>query len=155
MIMENRHIELLAATALCDGGIALPLHTILRKKPFRVVMKIPTTQSLIHISKLYLKIGVSIEEYNKYNEEQHARFVYLHGADISRIVAAGVVRGPILGALLNRPVAWLLRAYMHPIALTEAWRHILNNSSTTSFGHIITSAALINKMQLLVSQNED
>ena len=60
-----------------------------------------------------------------------------------------------MGRLLNRPVAWLLRELMHPVALAEAWRNILNNISTTSFGTIITSAAMINKMQPLVSRNED
>lgn len=154
-MMENRVIELMAANALVDGGISLPLKTVLREKPFRITMKIPTTRSMIRISGLYLKTGVTVDEYLKFDEEQHARFIYLHGKTLSRIVAAGIVRGPVMGRLLNRPVAWLLRELMHPVALAEAWRNILNNISTTSFGTIITSAAMINKMQPLVSRNED
>lgn len=154
-MMENRVIELMAANALVDGGISLPLKTVLREKPFRITMKIPTTRSMIRISELYLKTGVTVDEYQKFDEEQHARFIFLHGKTLSRIVAAGIVRGPVMGRLLNRPVAWLLRELMHPVALAEAWRNILNNISTTSFGTIITSAAMINKMQPLVSRNED
>ena len=69
-------------------------------------------------------------------------------------MAAGVVRGPLLGRVLNRPVAWLLGQTMHPAALAEAWRLMLTAMSTTSFGSIITSAAALNKMQPLVSRNE-
>ena len=56
-MMENRVIELMAANALVDGGISLPLKTVLREKPFRITMKIPTTRSMIRISELYLKTG--------------------------------------------------------------------------------------------------
>ena len=37
-MMENRVIELMAANALVDGGISLPLKTVLREKPFRITI---------------------------------------------------------------------------------------------------------------------
>lgn len=152
--MKAQDIELLAGSFLCDGGISLPLHTVLRERPFRITMKTPTTRSLLRISKCYLRIGVTPEEYDGYNLEQRIRFVFLHGKDLSRMVAYGIVRGPVLGRLLNRPVAWLLRELMTPDELSTAWRQILNSTSTTSFGIIIASAAALNKMQPLASRNE-
>ena len=152
--MKVNETELLAAVALTDGGISLPLHTVLRKRPFRVTMRTPTTRSLLRISKTYLRIGVTPEEYDGYSLDQRLRFVYLHGKEVSRIVAYGVVRGPVMGRLLNRPVAWLLRELMTPDELSAAWRQILNSTSTASFGNIIASAAALNKMQPLASRNE-
>ena len=139
--MKAQDIELLAGISLSDGGISLPLHTVLRKRPFRITMKTPTTRSLIRISKRYLRIGVTPEEYDAYDLDQRIRFVFLHGKDISRIVAYGIVRGPVLGRVLNRMVAWMLRELMTPDELAAAWRQVLNSTSTTSFGIIIASAA--------------
>ena len=157
--MKAQDIELLAGISLSDGGISLPLHTVLRKRPFRITMKTPTTRSLIRISKRYLRIGVTPEEYDAYDLDQRIRFVFLHGKDISRIVAYGIVRGPVLGRVLNRPVAWMLRELMTPDELAAAWRQVLNSTSqvlnstsTTSFGIIIASAAALNKMQPLASR---
>ena len=152
--MKAQDIELLAGISLSDGGISLPLHTVLRKRPFRITMKTPTTRSLIRISKRYLRIGVTPEEYDAYDLDQRIRFVFLHGKDISRIVAYGIVRGPVLGRVLNRMVAWILRELMTPDELASAWRQVLNSTSTTSFGIIIASAAALNKMQPLASRNE-
>ena len=148
--MKAQDIELLAGISLSDGGISLPLHTVLRKRPFRITMKTPT----IRISKRYLRIGVTPEEYDAYDQDQRIRFVFLHGKDISRIVAYGIVRGPVLGRVLNRMVAWMLRELMTPDELAAAWRQVLNSTSTTSFGIIIASAAALNKMQPLASRNE-
>ena len=67
--MKAQDIELLAGISLSDGGISLPLHTVLRKRPFRITMKTPTTRSLIRISKRYLRIGVTPEEYDEYNPD--------------------------------------------------------------------------------------
>ena len=144
--MKAQDIELLAGISLSDGGISLPLHTVLRKRPFRITMKTPTTRSLIRISKRYLRIGVTPEEYDAYDLDQRIRFVFLH------IVAYGIVRGPVLGRVLNRPVAWMLRELMTPDELAAAWRQVLNSTSTTSFGIIIASAAALNKMQPLASR---
>lgn len=154
MTMKANELELLAATALTDGGISLPLRTVVRGRPLRVTMRIPTTGSIVRISRIYLRMGVTPEEYDGYTLDGRLRFAALHGRDICRIVAAGVVRGPVVGKLLNRPVAWLLGELMHPLALAEAWRQILTAMSTTSFGNIIASAAVLNRMQPLASRND-
>ena len=152
--MEANEIQMLGAVALLDDGISLPLHTVLRRKPFRLTMKIPVTRSFIRASKAYLSIGVTPEEYEGYDFTGKMRFVAEHGKAVSRIVAAGILRGPVMGRLLSRPLAWLLRDTMHPVALMEAWKLLLNETAVTSFGIIITLAAAMNKMQPLVSRNE-
>jgi hypothetical protein len=152
--MEANEIQMLGAVALLDDGISLPLHTVLRRKPFRLTMKIPVTRSFIRASKAYLSIGVTPEEYEGYDFTGKMRFVAEHGKAVSRIVAAGILRGPVMGRLLSRPLAWLLRETMHPVALMEAWKLLLNETAVTSFGIIITLAAAMNKMQPLVSRNE-
>lgn len=153
-MMTNTELELLAAVALADGGISLPLALILRRRPVRVTMKIPSTRSLIRISRMYLAMGVTAEEYNGYTLEQKARFMVLHGTAVSRTVAYGILRGRILGRLLNRPLAWLLRQNMHPVAMTEAWRQMLTCINTVPFGTIIASAEALNKMQPMQSHTE-
>ena len=152
--MEARELQMFGAAVLMDDGISLPLRTVFRKKPFRITMKIPSTRSFIRASKAYLSIGVTPEEYEAYGFEEKVRFVAEHGKAVSRIVAAGILRGPVIGRLMNRPLAWLLRETMDPVALMEAWRLLLNETTVTSFGITITLAAAMNKMRPLVSRNE-
>lgn len=144
--MTPRDIELLAAAAIRDSGISLPLRTVFRKNPFRLTMKIPVTQGLIRISELYLKMGVRAKDYAEYTTEQRADFIVRHGRSVSRIVAYGIVRGPVIGTLLNRPVAWLLRGCMDPLMLGEAWRIVLDAINTAPFGDITASLEAVNRL---------
>lgn len=152
--MEARELQMFGAAVLMDDGISLPLRTVFRKKPFRITMRIPSTRSFIRASKAYLSIGVTPEEYEAYGFEEKVRFVAEHGRAVSRIVAAAVIRSPVMGRILNRPLAWLLRETMDPVALMEAFRLLLNETTVTSFGITITLAAAMNKMRPLVSRNE-
>ena len=144
--MTSRDIELLAAAAIRDFGISLPLRTVLRKKPFRLTMKIPVTMGLIRVSELYLKMGVRAKDYADYTPEQRADFIARHGRAVSRIIAYGIVRGPVVGTLLNRPVAWLLRGCMDPLMLGEAWRIVLDTINTAPFGSITASLEAVNRL---------
>lgn len=153
--MEENRIRELAAAAMLDAGISLPLHTVLRKRPFRLTMKIPTTQSLIRISRLYNRMGLSKEAYDGYSFDEKVRFVATYGKVISRMIVYGIVRGPVIGTLLNRPVAWILRLTMHPLALVQAWKEILLTIDTTPFGSIIGSARVIDKMKPLMPSRQN
>ena len=83
--MEANEIQMLGAVALMDGGISLPLHTVLRRKPFRLTMKIPTTRSFIRASQAYLSIGVTPEEYETYDFTGKMRFIAEHGRASSAV----------------------------------------------------------------------
>ena len=140
---------MLAALALEDGGISLPASFLGVK--FRLKVKIPTTRSMIRISKEYLKMQTSYDEYNDYDFDQKARFMYIYSKEVSRMVAYGLIRGPMMGRLLNRPAAWFLRNTMTPVELAETFIQILSLINTVPFGTIIRLAEAMNKMQPILS----
>lgn len=128
--------ETLAEKIMSDAGISLPLGLI-GGKHIRWVMRVPNLQSRCRIQRMYLKMGVTYEELKAYTFEQKLEFMVNHTATVSRMVAYAIVRGWLLGWLLNRPVAWMLRACMHPAALEEAWMIALGTMNTVPFGNII------------------
>ena len=151
--MTPKEIELLAAAAIRDAGISLPLAVTFRKQPLRVTMKMPSLRSLIRVTELYHKMGVTAKDYAGYTLEQRAEFIRLHARTMSRIVAFGIVRGRFLGLLLNRPVAWYLRGTMEPFALCEAWKQVLNAINTIPFEGTIASFEAINRLSPMLSHS--
>ena len=149
--MEAREIELMAGTFLSDGGISLPLHTCIRKRPFRVTMKTPTLRSLLRISGMYLKMGVTPQEYDGYDLDGRMRFVYLPLLAEMPEYRERAKAFPSDDAAQRR----LLRSLMTPDELSAAWRQVLNCISTTSFGIIIASAAAMNKMQPMMTSRPE
>lgn len=147
---DGKEIELLGATALLNGGISLPLQTLFGT--FRLTMKIPSTEDLLRISAMLLKIGVTKEELDKYTFEQKARFMVINGREVSRMVAFGIARRWLPGTVKNRLVAWVLRRYMHPVAMQEAWMRVLSPLNLNPFGNITASAEAINQMAPMAGQ---
>jgi hypothetical protein len=145
--------EWLAAKALRDEGISLPLRFTGRWK-FRWVMRVPTMDSLARISRMYLRMGVRHADLQALTFEGKAEFMARHAKTVSRMVAYGIVRGFILGWLLNRPVAWALRKGMPPAALEEAFMVVAASISTVPFGPIIKLAETINVYAPRLSHEE-
>lgn len=143
--MTDFKVELLAAKVFADNGISLPLR-LPGGRHIRWVMRIPTAESLLRISKMYLKMGVKYEELKTHSFEQKLEFMVEHTRTVSRMVAYAIVRGHFLGWLLNRPVAWMLRNCMHPAALEDAFMIAISSTSTVPFGNIIRLAEVINLM---------
>lgn len=148
-MMSPKETELLGATALLGGGISLPLQTLLGT--VRITMRIPSTEDLLRISRMYLEMGVTAEELNGYTFEQKSRFMVIHGREVSRMVAFGIARRWPPPGVKNRIVAWLLRRYMHPVALQEAWMRILSPLTLGAFGNITASAEAVNQMAPLTT----
>ena len=151
--MTDFNIELLAAKVLADNGISLPLR-LLGGRHIRWVMRVPNLESRVRISKMYLKLGVKYTDLEKYTFEQKLDFMCRHTKTVSRMVAYGIVRGWLLGWLMNRPVAWMLRNCMHPAALEEAWMLAIGIMNTVPFGNIIRLAETINPMSPLLSHGK-
>ncbi|WP_294613080.1 hypothetical protein [uncultured Bacteroides sp.] len=143
--MTDFNIELLAAKVLADNGISLPLR-LPGGRHMRWVMRVPNMESRVRISKMYLRMGVKYTDLEKYTFEQKLDFMRKHTKTVSRMVAYGIVRGWLLGRLLNRPVAWMLRNCMHPAALEEAWMLAIGTMNTVPFGNIIRLAQVMNLM---------
>jgi len=100
----------------------------------------------VRISKMYLKMDVKYTDLEKYTFEQKLDFMRKHTKTVSRMVAYGIVRGWLLGRLMNRPVAWMLRNCMHPAALEDAWMLAIGTMNTVPFGNIIRLAEVMNLM---------
>ena len=146
--------EKIAAKVLNDEGLALPLR-LLGGKYLRLIMRIPTLESRVRMAKMFLQIGVKYDELKTYNYEDKQQFMIDHSVNVSRMVAYGIVRGAILGRLCNRPVAWMLRNYMHPVALEEAWMIINSVMSTIPFENIIRLAEVTNILAPSLSQERN
>lgn len=144
-LMADFQTESLAAKVLADNGISLPLR-LLGGRHMRWVMRVPNMESRVRISKMYLKMGVKYTDLEKYTFEQKLDFMRKHTKTVSRMVAYGIVRGWLLGRLMNRPVAWMLRNCMHPAALEDAWMLAIGTMNTDPFGNIIRLAEVMNLM---------
>ena len=143
--MTDFNIELLAAKVLADNGVSLPLR-LPGGRHIRWVMRVPKLESRVRISKMYLKMDVKYTDLEKYTFEQKLDFMRKHTKTVSRMVAYGIVRGWLLGRLMNRPVAWMLRNCMHPAALEDAWMLTIGTMNTVPFGNIIRLAEVMNLM---------
>ena len=143
--MTDFNIELLAAKVLADNGVSLPLR-LPGGRHIRWVMRVPNLESRVRISKMYLKMDVKYTDLEKYTFEQKLDFMRKHTKTVSRMVAYGIVRGWLLGRLMNRPVAWMLRNCMHPAALEDAWMLTIGTMNTVPFGNIIRLAEGMNLM---------
>jgi len=152
-MISNKEKEILAAKVLTDKGIALPLRLLSRKRRYiRWKMRVPTWESRIRMNEMYLKMNVRYDDLLKMTYEEKLQFMINHSLSVSRMVAYGIVRGPFLGMLLNRPVAWMLRNYMHPAALEESWMIINSIMTTVPFENIIRLAEATNLMAPNLSQ---
>ena len=138
---------------MADNGISLPLR-LLGGKHIRWVMRVPNHESRIRISAMYLKMGGTYDDLKAYTFEQKLEFMVNHTKTVSRMVAYAIVRGWILGRILNRPVAWMLRNCMHPVALEEAFMISIGAMNTVPFGNTIRLAEVMNLMLPRLSQRK-
>lgn len=147
----KKQTELEASALMLDMGVSIsvrPFNFLYRKrKPRTVVMRTPGMGGIMRIYNLYLKMGVSREEMKEYTYEQNMKLVADHGKTISRIVAYTLLRGPLLGRLLNRPVAWWLRWRVHPMFLQEAFYQLTVMLDPKPFTTIISSVEMMNPMK--------
>jgi hypothetical protein len=155
-IMESKFlIETEVADALLDVGISAPMKAFrlpFGKKPIvlRVTVRRPTAGSMIRISKLYLAMGVSLEEYRTYGMDERIRFNVEHGKRLSRILALGVCRGLVSGVLFSGIVSWFLHWMVEAIYREALFEKFITLLGTQSFEAIIT---LLEENNLLSPMN--
>lgn len=153
-----RQEELRASELLLDLGVSVPvrpLRFLFSKKRRSVTMRTPGAGGMIRIANKYLKMGVTYDEMKMFDFDERMRFVAEHGRQVSELVALAIVRGYILGRLLNKPVAWWLRWRVHPAYLNEAMMQLLTNLDITSFFDTIRSAQAMNLMTRRLSHSEN
>ena len=85
-----RLIQREGAAALLDRGVSVPLKDIRLpfRKPLRlrVVMRRPRLGGLIRLARVYLSLGVTAEQMNKFTKEEEMAFLVTHGKQVSRMV---------------------------------------------------------------------
>lgn len=84
-----RLIQREGAAALLDRGVSVPLKDIRLpfRKPLRlrVVMRRPRLGGLIRLARVYLSLGVTAEQMNKFTKEEEMAFLATHGKQLSLI----------------------------------------------------------------------
>ena len=152
-----RMIEAEGAAALLDGGVSVPLKEVripFRKKPLRLraVMRRPRLGGLIRLSRVYLRLGVTAAEMEKFTKEEEMAFIAAHGKDLSLMVAYTLCRGWWSRHLLVGLTAWWVRHFMEPAYMDAAMRNFVFLLGTDPFTSIIRSAGMMNPMKLRLSQ---
>ena len=151
-----RLIQREGAAALLDRGVSVPLKDIrlLFRKPLRlrVVMRRPRLGGLIRLARVYLSLGVTAEQMNKFTKEEEMAFLVTHGKQVSRMVAYTLCRGWISRRLLVGATAWVVRNWIDTEYVSAAMRSFVFLLGTDPFTSIIRSAERTNPMKLRLSQ---
>lgn len=155
--MEPRMIQQEAAEALLDAGVSVPIKSLkvpFRKRPviIRLTMKRPRLSTQIRIARIYLGMGVTAEQMEKYTKEEEMKFLADHGRDMARMMAMAVCCTSFRTLLFGRPLAWIIRHYVEDIYLTAAMQQFILLLGTRSFTNIIRSVGMANPMRLRLSQ---
>lgn len=153
----RKNVEIEAAEALLDVGVSLPFLQFkipFRKKPvsIRVTMKRPCLGSQIRIAKLYLQLGITYDEMERFNKHEEMAFLAIHGKRVSKMVALTICRGAVSGLLFSGIVAWLLRWFVPDKYLQGANQRFVTLLGTKSFMRIIESVQISNPLKPRESQ---
>lgn len=150
-----RLIQREGAAALLDRGVSVPLKDIRLpfRKPLRlrVVMRRPRLGGLIRLARVYLSLGVTAEQMNKFTKEEEMAFLATHGKQVSRMVAYTLCRGWWSRHLLVGVTAWWVRNFMELPFLMAAMRSFIFLLGTDPFMNIIRSVERTNPMKLRLS----
>lgn len=152
-----REVQKEAADALLDVGVSIPIKEWslpFRRKPLRlrVTLRRPRMNGAIRLMRICLGIGVTSREMESYTPEENMRFMALHGAEVSLMLANTIVRGAVSRRILPKVIAWLLRELVEERYLMGAYRTFYRLMGTDRFTNIIRSAERMNPMKLRLSQ---
>ena len=147
-----REVEQLAADALLDRRlkINLPAPWLLRvlgKRTIPVWVRIPVGNSLIRMCKLFARMDIDAKRLTEGNFGTVLEYIGKHGVTASRMIAYGMLRGPLSSLLLCRPLAWYIRQHMPMQGLAELAKIIVLMSTSEAFVSIIASVASLNLMK--------
>lgn len=154
----NRNIELEAADALLDAGISLPVKIIklplCRPWTMRVTMRRPYWGTYMRIARIFLRQGVSLNDFAAMSEDDELKFFDRHIGAFSEMIALTICRGYLSGLLLAPVVAWLLRWRVQRKYLLEAQRWFRKLKTSQDFMPIIASAEIANPFRAEASQHK-
>lgn len=155
----ERLVQAEGTAALLDRGVSVPLkelHIPFRKKPLklRVVMRRPRLGGLIRLARVYLSLGVTARQMEKFTKDEEMAFIASHGKEVSRMIAYTLCRGWWSRHLLVGLIAWWIRNFMELAYMDAAMRNFVFLLGTDPFTSIIRSAERTNPMRLRMSQGK-
>lgn len=149
--MDEKLIQSKAADAILERGVLLPfLHIKVPFKRKRIVfnmtMKQPPLGTIIKISKLYLKLGFTAEEIERFSSTECFAFFAEHGKTISQMIALTIMSS-YLGSKFSGILAWLIRWRIPLDYQRIAMEQFISQlAGTKDFTNFIVSVARINPM---------
>ena len=155
----ERLVQAEGTAALLDRGVSVPLKEVrvpFRKTPLklRVVMRRPHLSGLMRLAKVYLSLGVTAAEMEKFTKEEEMTFIVTHGKAVSRMIAYTLCRGWWSRHLLVGFTTWWVRNFMEDAYMYAAMRNFVLLLGTEAFTPIIRSAERTNPMRLRLSQGK-
>lgn len=153
----SRKVEIESADVLLDIGVSIPL--LLFRLPFtkkraklRFTMRRPTMGGLIKIMKLYLQMGVQVDQLKDFTKEQEMELIANHGEKVAEIVMLAILRDGLRVWLFGRILKCLLMNFVSDDHLTAVNREFAPLFSTRAFGNIIKSVEGANPLTPRMSQ---
>ena len=158
--MNNMRTEALAAEAILDRKlrIDLPAPRILRMLGRRTVpfrFKRPTAGQLLEISAMYVRMGIDVKQLDDGEATVVIEHIARHCAVCCRIIATGLLRGPLLRAFMVRPLARYLRNHVDMATLASLTKAIVCLSGCENFAIIIRSLANLRITAPTLSRQEN
>lgn len=155
-----REVEQLAADALLDRRlkINLPAPWLLRvlgKRTIPVWVRIPVGNSLIRMCKLFARMNIDAKRLTEGNFGTVLEYIGKHGVTASRMIAYGMLRGPLSSLLLCRPLAWYIREHMTMRDMADLTKIIVAMSTSEAFVDIILSVSMIDMLTPTTSQTKE
>ena len=153
--MDEKKIQLEASEALLDIGVSVPfkpLRVPFRKKPvyLRMTMQRTTLGRLIELSREWLSVGMTLDEFEGLDWDGQMAFLGKHGKTLSRMIALTIRCRWVPICLLS----WLVRHWMPWEYQRAAVLRFLTLVGTSPFTIIIRSAARMNPMRVRLSQGK-
>ena len=155
-----REVEQLAADALLDRRlkINLPAPWLLRvlgKRTIPVWVRIPVGNSLIRMCKLFARMDIDAKRLTEGNFGTVLEYIGKHGVTASRMIAYGMLRGPLSSLLLCRPLAWYIREHMTMRDMADLTKIIVAMSTSEAFVDIILAVSMIDMLTPTTSQTKE
>ena len=155
-----REVEQLAADALLDRRlkINLPAPWLLRvfgKRTIPVWVRIPVGNSLIRMCKLFARMDIDAKRLTEGDFGTVLEYIGKHGVTASRMIAYGMLRGPLSSLLLCRPLAWYIREHMTMRDMADLTKIIVAMSTSDAFLDIILSVSMIDMLTPTTSQTKE
>lgn len=142
-----RQIQREGAEALLNAGVSVPLFAfdipLLGAVRVRLTMERPTLADLIEMARVWLSVGMSLEEFSRLDYDGQMSFLVHHGGKISRMIALTVRRRWLPTWLLS----WAIRRWMPWSYQKGLFEQFLTLMGTESFLTIISAVERMNPMK--------